>query len=79
MAGWQTAAVELGKLGETEVLPDLIKALARSEHHKPSGEIIDLLSSLMNSETLDDLIAALGDPEKYEAEPYFLNKNCFLF
>jgi HEAT repeat protein len=76
--GWQTAAVELGKLGRVNVLPYLFEALARLEHYEQSSEVMNLLSKLMDSETLSKLITALERPEQFEAESYFLNRIAFV-
>jgi hypothetical protein len=74
-SGWRTAGIELGKLGITEVIPGLFKALADLGYESSaSGEIIDLLSKLADSKLLSRLITALEEPEKYTADPYFCNR-----
>jgi HEAT repeat protein len=76
---WQRAAIELGKLaksqgfGESEILPILFKAL-EDPGHESSSEVIDLLSELADSETLNNLVDALEHPEKYTKDIYFPNR-----
>ena len=76
---WQRAAIELGKLAksqgdrESEILPDLFKAL-EDPGHESSNETIDLLSELADTETLNSLIDALEHPEKYTKDIYFPNR-----
>jgi HEAT repeat protein len=72
--GWQTAAVELGRLGRTQVLPTLLKALARPENEPFSG-IRKSLSELADAETVNLLISAFEDSLLIDfAEPYFFNR-----
>jgi HEAT repeat protein len=72
-AGWQTAAVELGKLDKAAVLPYLCQALV-DLGDESSNEVINLLSELADSDTCHWLVEALDNPEPYEADQYFCNR-----
>jgi len=75
--GWQTAAVELGKLGKTEVLSDLCEALA-DPGSESSNEVIRLLAELADSNTCNWLVNALDNPEPYQSDQYFCNRIAFV-
>jgi HEAT repeat protein len=76
--GWQTAAVELAKLGKAaEVLPDLRQALV-DLGEESSNEVIDLLSKLADSDTCKWLVEALDNPEPHKSDQYFCNRVAFV-
>ena len=75
--GWQTAAVELGKLGKAEVLPHLRQALV-DLGYESSSEVIRLLSQFADLDTCNWLTNALDNPEPHRADPYFCNRIAFV-
>jgi HEAT repeat protein len=72
-SGWQTAAVELGKLGRSEVLPALFKVLI-NPRYEAAGEIISILTKLADSEMLKILTFALQNPSQYTEDRFFPNR-----
>jgi HEAT repeat protein len=74
---WQTAAVELGKLGEIEVLPYLRQALA-DLGFESSNEVIHLLAKFADVETCNWLVDALNNPEPHQTDQYFCNRIAFV-
>ncbi|NEQ43608.1 MAG: NACHT domain-containing protein [Leptolyngbya sp. SIOISBB] len=70
---WQTAAVELSKLGHSQVLPDLRQALTSLETESASN-VIGELAKLADLETIDWLLDALRNPEQHKTDRYFLNR-----
>ena len=76
--GWQTAAVELARLGKAEVLPKLCQVLV-DLGDESSNDVIQLLAKFANSDTIDWLLEALQKtPEQHEGGPYFYNRIAFV-
>ncbi|MBN8564818.1 MAG: HEAT repeat domain-containing protein [Leptolyngbya sp. UWPOB_LEPTO1] len=71
--GWQTAAVELGKLGRAAVLPYLRQALIDAGQES-TNEVIKILSELADHDTCNWLVEALENPGQYRADRYFSNR-----
>lgn len=71
--GWQTAAIELAKLGRIQVVPYLRKALIDFEFSS-SEETIDLLALSADCATVDWLLDALGNPSQYKTDQHFPNR-----
>jgi HEAT repeat protein len=71
--GWQTAAVELVKLGKIWALQPLCETLIELGDES-SGEIIDLLGKFADENSVEWLLDALEKPTQYTAEAYFLNR-----
>jgi HEAT repeat protein len=73
--GWQTAAVELVKLGKKHALQALCETLI-DLGGESLGEIIDLLAKSADENSVEWLLDTLESPTQYMdiAEPYFLNR-----
>jgi HEAT repeat protein len=71
--GWQTAAVELVKLGEKAAVPHLCKVLV-DLGEESSSEVINLLANSADENTVDWLINALKNSQQYQTDQYFLNR-----
>ncbi|MBD1842172.1 HEAT repeat domain-containing protein, partial [Cyanobacteria bacterium FACHB-63] len=70
---WQTAAVELVKLGRTQALCSLCETLI-DLGDESSGEVFDLLAKFADSTVIDWLLDALKEPSRYVTDQYFLNR-----
>ncbi|MCY7274039.1 MAG: HEAT repeat domain-containing protein, partial [Phormidesmis sp. CAN_BIN44] len=72
-SGWQTAAVELVKLGRPKAISSLCDTLVEPEGES-SSEVIDLLSEFADDSVVDWLLNALENPSQHTLEHYFPNR-----
>jgi hypothetical protein len=73
VTGWQTAVVELVNLGRIEALPDLCQALV-DIGGESANKIIHLLSKFADRKTINWLLDALENTERYASDSYFCNR-----
>ncbi|WP_175551128.1 HEAT repeat domain-containing protein [Spirulina major] len=79
--GWQTAAIELVDLEENNAFDDLISPLQQAliePDTASSNKIIEMLSKLAGSETIDWLIDALKNPYQHTHDQFFANRVAFV-
>jgi HEAT repeat protein len=70
---WQTAVVELVKLGNSNLIINLCDVLFELRDES-SSEVIDLLSRYADREVIDWLINGLANPTHNSWDPYFCNR-----
>ena len=70
---WQTAAVELSRLGHSQVLSDLRQVLTSLETES-ANNVIGEVAKLADLETIDWLLDALRNPEQHKTDRFFLNR-----
>jgi HEAT repeat protein len=75
--GWQTAVVELVKIGREEFLPDLCAALIELGSAS-ANEVMKLLSKCADVDTVAWFLEALRNSEKHGTDPLFLNRVAFV-
>jgi HEAT repeat protein len=73
VTGWQTAVVELVNLGRIEALPNLCQALV-DIGGESANKIIHVLSEFADRKTINWLLDALENTERYASDSYFCNR-----
>jgi hypothetical protein len=70
---WQPVAIELLKLGDMDVFPEICETLLNL-NYQSSTEVMNLVAKYADISTVDWLIKVLAEPQTHRIEPYALNR-----